>query len=83
MEQYKRDGCLVGIPVFNDDQCDLLLGEIESFLSGDHPGHGYFHEFHSNQTKDPDNVLMHALGHWRLSPYFHDLVFHPSIAIKS
>ena len=40
------------------------------------------HEWHTNQSGDPDNVLLHALGHWRLTALFHDLVFLPSISVS-
>ena len=46
-----------------------------------HPGHDMLYEYHSNQSGDPDNVLVHCLGHWRLSQLFHDLVFHPKIVV--
>ena len=48
-----------------------------------HPGLHLFHEFHSNQTGDPNNVLSHMLGHWRISPLFHDLPFHPALTVAS
>ena len=41
------------------------------------------YEYHSNQTGDPDNVLMHALGHWRLTKHFHDIVFLPQVVVGS
>ena len=62
-------------------QCDKLLKEYSIFMvskqqSPDllflqdaerlHDGHGLFYEFHQNQSGDPDNVLLHALGHWRM-----------------
>ena len=46
-----------------------------------HPGHDMLYEYHSNQSGDPDNVLVHCLGHWRLTQLFHDLVFHPKIVV--
>jgi len=48
-----------------------------------HPASGLFYEFHSNQTGDPNNILMHALGHWRITENFHDLAFHPGITRTS
>ena len=32
---------------------------------------------------DPNNVLLHALCHWRMTPAFHDLCFLPSIAVRN
>ena len=47
-----------------------------------HPGLELFHEFHTNQTGDPQNVLCHGLGQWRVSPLFHDLIFHPALVVR-
>ena len=47
-----------------------------------HEGHGLFYEFHRNQSGSPDNVLLHALGQWRMSRAFHDLCFLPAIAVR-
>ena len=40
------------------------------------------YEYHSNQTGDSENVLMHALGHWRLTKHFHDIVFLPEVVVS-
>jgi len=45
-------------------------------------GHPYFYEFHKNQTGDANNILMHALGQWRITRAFHDLIFHPGISVS-
>ena len=47
-----------------------------------HPGMDLLYEYHSNQTGDSENVLMHALGHWRLTKHFHDLVFLPQVTVS-
>ena len=47
-----------------------------------HPGHGLFYEFHRNQGGNQDNVLLHALGQWRITPAFHDICFLPNIAVS-
>ena len=58
-------------------RCSRLLADIETIQTGEHPGHSLLYEFHANQSGDPDQVLMHCLGHWRLTPAFHDLPFLP------
>eukprot|EP00049_Salpingoeca_infusionum_P000378 m.39508 g.39508 ORF g.39508 m.39508 type:complete len:270 (-) comp10314_c0_seq2:2292-3101(-) len=79
------NGYVSDIPVLNDAQCDLLLAEIASFSNPDakHPLHCLFHEFHFNQSGDPNNVLLHALGHWRIGKGFHDLIFMPQITVPA
>uniref|UniRef100_A0A1X7T8N7 Fibronectin type-III domain-containing protein n=1 Tax=Amphimedon queenslandica TaxID=400682 RepID=A0A1X7T8N7_AMPQE len=48
-----------------------------------HPGHGLFYEFHRNQSGLSDNVLLHALGQWRITKAFHDICFLPQISVPS
>jgi len=82
VEQYWRDGFLSDIPILTPEQCDLILQEYNYYTGGEcsHPGRDLLYEFHANQTPDdPNNILIHVLGHWRLSEAFHDLVFHPKI----
>jgi ectoine hydroxylase-related dioxygenase (phytanoyl-CoA dioxygenase family) len=43
----------------------------------DHPGHHLFYEFHSNESQNPDTILFHALGAWRVAPGLHDLLWNP------
>ncbi|XP_065841249.1 phytanoyl-CoA dioxygenase domain-containing protein 1-like [Oscarella lobularis] len=85
IDQYWRDGYLSNIRVLSEEMCDKLLEDYKQFLDPDkkHPGHGLFYEFHSNQSGDPENVLMHALGHWRITERFHDLVFLPAISVPA
>nr|XP_002131620.1 uncharacterized protein LOC100185721 isoform X2 [Ciona intestinalis] len=81
IDQYFRNGFLAPIKVLNDEECDLLLEDYKKFIESD--GHPYFYEFHKNQTGDSNNVLMHALGHWRITRAFHDLIYHPAICVPS
>jgi hypothetical protein len=32
---------------------------------------------------DPNSVLAHCLGHWRISPAYHDLLYHPAILVPA
>lgn len=41
-----------------------------------------FYEYHRNQSQNPNNILMHALGHWRVYQHFHDLPFHPALTVR-
>lgn len=93
---YTTNGYLSNLPCLTIDQCDALLAHYQQFLQWDnnqqhhnsptnhrhHAGLDLFHEFHTNQTGDPSNVLCHALGQWRVSPLFHDLVFHPALVVR-
>jgi len=82
---FNENGYLLGVPVLTEAQVDDLIAELNTLIDPTvrHAGHGLFHEFHLNETNDPSAVLSHALGHWRITPAFHDLVFHPALAITS
>lgn len=78
LAQFHEQGFVSGIPVLNDRQIEALRGELETFLDPQHPGHEYWHEYHSNESVDPERVLFHALGAWRIGRAFHDLLWHPA-----
>jgi ectoine hydroxylase-related dioxygenase (phytanoyl-CoA dioxygenase family) len=46
-------------------------------MTKSHSANHLFHEYHSNESKDPDAVLFHALGAWRTAPGFHDVLWSP------
>lgn len=56
---------------------------VHVYMQGEttHPGMDMMYEYHSNQSGDPNNVLIHGLGHWRLTKLFHDLVFLPQAVV--
>ncbi|WAR04297.1 hypothetical protein MAR_019666 [Mya arenaria] len=84
IDQFWRDGFLLNIPVLSHEQCDKVLDDYKYFLGQEsHPGMKMLYEYHSNQSGDPNNVLMHALGHWRLTKHFHDLIYLPQVVVPS
>jgi len=80
---FHEQGYLKGIRVLNDDQIDVLRKELAEIADPKHPGHGLFYEFHSNESNDPNKVLFHALGHWRITPGFHDLLWNPALLMPA
>jgi ectoine hydroxylase-related dioxygenase (phytanoyl-CoA dioxygenase family) len=48
-----------------------------------HPSHLLFHEYHSNESSNPDTVLFHALGAWRTGPAFHDVLWSPAFLMAA
>jgi ectoine hydroxylase-related dioxygenase (phytanoyl-CoA dioxygenase family) len=83
VEFFRENGFLSGIRVLNDEQIDALRKELAEIVDPKHPGHALFYEFHSNESADPNKVLFHALGHWRITPGFHDLLWNPALVMPA
>jgi ectoine hydroxylase-related dioxygenase (phytanoyl-CoA dioxygenase family) len=80
---YHEHGYLAGIRVLTDEQIEVLRAELAELIDPAHPGHHFFYEFHSNESTDPSTVLFHALGAWRITPGFHDLLWNPSFMVPA
>lgn len=85
VRQFWKDGFLLNIPLLTPDQCQKIKEDYKYFMGPEkaHPGMDMMYEYHSNQSGDPNNILVHALGHWRLTKYFHDLVFLPQAVVPA
>jgi len=80
---FEENGYLAGVRVLSDEQVDRLCEQLELLMDPESPGNHLFHEFHSNESKDPALVLFHALGAWRIQPGFHDLLWNPAFIIPA
>jgi hypothetical protein len=80
---YGREGYLPGIRILTDSQVDALREELEGLFDPKHPGHGLFYEYNSNESKDPNTVLFHALGAWRIAPGLHDVLWNPAFTVAA
>lgn len=80
---YHEFGFVSGMKALTEEQADQLVKELGPIMDPAHPGNGLFHEFHTNESNDPNKVLFHALGAWRISPAFHDLLWNPAIAVPA
>jgi hypothetical protein len=67
-------GYLAPVRMLDDRQVDVLRDELVKLMDPAHPSHHLFHEFHSNESTNPETVLFHALGAWRISEAFHAFV---------
>ena len=83
VEFFHMNGYLKGVRVLSDEQVAILRGELEELMNPAHEGRGLFHEYHSNESTDPERVLFHALGAWRVMPGFHDLLWSPSFLVPA
>src|ERR1700730_4670748 len=71
---FHANGYLSGIKMLDERQIRILQNELTQLSDVQHPGHHLFYEFHSNESDNPDQILFHALGAWRITPGFHDVL---------
>jgi ectoine hydroxylase-related dioxygenase (phytanoyl-CoA dioxygenase family) len=81
---FNENGYLANVRILdNDQQIDQLLAELEQIMDPTHPKYKLFYEFHSNESSDPNAVLFHSLGHWRITPGFHDVLWNPAFVVAA
>jgi ectoine hydroxylase-related dioxygenase (phytanoyl-CoA dioxygenase family) len=80
---FHEQGYIGGVRVLTDEQVETLRNELTDLADPKHPGHELFYEYHSNESTDPDHVLFHALGAWRITPGYHDLLWNPTFTIPA
>jgi ectoine hydroxylase-related dioxygenase (phytanoyl-CoA dioxygenase family) len=80
---FDEFGYVAGIPMLTAEQVEVLREELARMSSPSHPGHDLFYEYNSNESADPSRVLFHALGAWRISPGFHDLLWNPAFLVPA
>ena len=83
MAFFHQNGYLKGIRILSDEQVEALRTELQGLFDPKHPANGLFHEYHSNESADPARVLFHALGAWRITPGFHDLLWNPAFTVPA
>mmetsp|Transcript_17468 Transcript_17468/g.25987 ORF Transcript_17468/g.25987 Transcript_17468/m.25987 type:complete len:301 (+) Transcript_17468:1-903(+) len=81
---FQEHGYLSNIQLLEESEVDALLDELEKNLIAEKAPSPYFYEYHANEldqvNSTQESVLFHALGAWRVSKLFHDLVFHQRLA---
>lgn len=80
---FRENGYVAGIRILNDEQVERLRAELEEFFDPGHEGRELWYEYHTNESGDPNNVLFHALGAWRIRPGFHDVLWHPAFTVPA
>jgi ectoine hydroxylase-related dioxygenase (phytanoyl-CoA dioxygenase family) len=83
VEAFHRDGFLTGVQVLDDHQVEALRTELAGLMETSHPSQELFHEYHSNESSNPDTILFHALGAWRTGPAFHDVLWSPAFLVAA
>lgn len=80
---FKKDGFIKGIKILSEEQVNLLNAELIKLQSLNEADKKLFYHYESNESEDPDKVLFHAIGAWRLTPGFHDLLWAPAFRMAA
>ena len=80
---FHEYGYLSNVKLLDQPQIDQLRDELSAITDPKHPGNELFYEFHSNESGDPDKVLFHSLGHWRITAGFHDALWNPRFVVAA
>lgn len=80
---FHENGYLSHVKLLDDEQVEQLRRELDEVMDPNHPRHHLFYEFHSNESGDPNKVLFHSLGHWRITEGFHDILWNPRFVVAA
>jgi ectoine hydroxylase-related dioxygenase (phytanoyl-CoA dioxygenase family) len=80
---FNENGYLAGVKMLDETQVETLREELTGLADTSHPGHHLFYEFHSNESTDPGTILFHALGAWRITNGFHDVLWNPRFLVAA
>lgn len=83
VEFFHEYGYCAGIRLLDLPQVEQLRAELADLTNPDYPGNELFHEYHSNESGNPDTALFHALGAWRIKPGFHDILWNPAFGMAA
>ncbi len=83
LEFFKEYGYVSNIKLLEEWQVAELNKELVELMNPAHEGHELFYEYHSNESVNPDTVLFHALGAWRITPGFHDVLWNPAFVMAA
>jgi ectoine hydroxylase-related dioxygenase (phytanoyl-CoA dioxygenase family) len=80
---FKDNGYVSNIKMLDDSQIKILTAELTILTHVDQENNSLFYEFHSNESDNPDTILFHALGAWRISNGFHDVLWNPRFLVAA
>lgn len=80
---FNEYGYVSNIKLLEEWQVDQLNEELAGITDPAHPGNELFYEFASNESADADTVLFHALGAWRITKGFHDILWNPAFVMAA
>jgi hypothetical protein len=80
---FKKDGFIKGIKILSEEQVDILKEELVQLQTLKEEDKKLFYHYESNESEDPNKVLFHAIGAWRLTAGFHDLMWAPAFRMAA
>ncbi len=80
---FQKNGYLSGVRLLEEEHIEQLREELLSVMDPKHPKHDLLYEFHSNESEDPEKIIFHSLGHWRMTPGFHDILWNPAFVMAA
>lgn len=80
---FHENGYLSNVKMLEEWQVDRLNFELAEIQDPLHPANELFYEFHNNESKDPSKIIFHSLGHWRITPGFHDVNWNPAFVMAA
>ena len=83
LDFFIKHGSVAGIKVLTSEQIDRLRSELSRLMAREQANNLLFYEFHLNESTNKDSVLLHALGAWRVSEAFHDLLFNAAMTVPA
>lgn len=83
LEFFEEFGYLANVKLLDDDQIKSLQSELTEIMDPAHPRHELFYEFHSNESTDPASTVFHALGAWRVTDGYHDILWNPAFVMAA
>ncbi len=83
LQFYHDNGYVAGVQLFDDAQLEVLRSELADLVLPMHEGHDLWYEYHSNESGNPDAILFHALGAWRVRPALHDTLWNPAFLVPA
>ncbi len=83
IDHYHQYGYVSNIRLLDEWQIDRLNEELSQIADPAHPGNNLFYQFASNESTDVNTVLFHALGAWRITKGFHDVLWNPAFVMAA
>src|SRR4028119_1978037 len=80
---FNENGYLTGVKILNDEQIEFLRNELSELMKPEQAEDSLWYEFNLNESADKSKTLFHALGAWRISKAFHDLLWHQGFCVPA